>query len=129
MGEQGGVEGVFIHCFLDGRDTPPSSGADYVAALQKKIEDIGCGRIATVIGRYYAMDRDQRWERIQRAYDLLVNAGGARAQDPVTTISESDQRAGTDEFVEPLVGEHDKNGHRPTMQGREAPTVVNCLPD
>src|SRR5438552_18804880 len=79
MAKQRGVERVFIHCFLDGRDTPPSSGADYVAALQKKIEEIGCGKIATVIGRYYAMDRDQRWDSTQPAYDLLVNAVGARA--------------------------------------------------
>src|SRR6266851_2998454 len=103
MAKQRGVERVFIHCFLDGRDTPPSSGADYVAALQTKIEEIGCGKIATVIGRYYAMDRDQRWERIQRAYDLLVKGVGASAQDPVKAIRESYQRGVTDEFLEPIV--------------------------
>src|SRR5207253_4461856 len=92
MAKQRGVERVFVHCFLDGRDTPPSSAADYVAALQKKIEEIGCGRIATVIGRYYAMDRDKRWERIQRAYDLLVGAIGVRATDPVEAIKESCRR-------------------------------------
>src|SRR6266849_345758 len=114
MAKQRGVERVFVHCFLDGRDTPPSSAADYVAALQKKIEEIGCGRIATVIGRYYAMDRDQRWERIQRAYDLLVNAVGARAQDPVKAIRESYQRGVTDEFVEPIVIQKpDREGGRP----------------
>src|SRR5439155_22284256 len=89
MAKQRGVERVFIHCFLDGRDTPPSSGSDYFAALQRKIEEIGCGKIATVIGRYYAMDRDKRWERIQCAYDLLVSGAGARAQDPVEAIRES----------------------------------------
>src|SRR5438552_8878450 len=73
MAKQRGDERVFVHCFLDGRDTPPSSAVSYVAALQAKIEEIGCGRIATIIGRYYGMDRDKRWERIQRAYDLLVN--------------------------------------------------------
>src|SRR5437870_12964131 len=102
MAKQRGDERVFVHCFLDGRDTPPSSAADYVAALQTKIEEIGGGRIATVIGRYYAMDRDKRWERIQRAYDLLVNAVGARTTDPVKAIRESYQRGVTDEFVEPI---------------------------
>src|SRR4030095_8862767 len=73
------LDQIFIHCFLDGRDTPPSSGAHYVATLQKKIEEIGCGEIATVVGRYYAMDRDKRWERTQRADDLLTKASGGRA--------------------------------------------------
>ena len=67
LAKQCGLERVFIHCFLDGRDTPPSSGAQYVAALQKKIDEIGCGQIASVVGRYYAMDRDKRWEKIGRA--------------------------------------------------------------
>src|SRR5207237_8179574 len=89
MAKQRGVERVFGHCFLDGRDTPPSSAADYIAALQKKMAEIGCGQIATVVGRYYAMDRDRRWERIQRAYDLLVNAVGKRAREPVGAIEES----------------------------------------
>jgi 2,3-bisphosphoglycerate-independent phosphoglycerate mutase len=103
MAKQRGLERVFVHCFLDGRDTPPSSAADYVAALQQKITEIGCGRIATVVGRYYAMDRDKRWERTQRAYDLLVNAVGARAADAVKAIQESYQHGVTDEFVEPIV--------------------------
>src|SRR5882672_10761748 len=63
LAKQRGLERVFIHCFLDGRDTPPSAAAHYVEALQKKIEEIGCGQIASLIGRYYAMDRDKRWER------------------------------------------------------------------
>src|SRR5687767_7710416 len=69
MAKDRGVERVFVHCFLDGRDTPPTSAAAYVAALQEQIEKIGCGRIASVVGRYYAMDRDKRWERTRRAYD------------------------------------------------------------
>src|SRR5205809_2793396 len=100
MAKQLELQRVFVHCFLDGRDTPPSSAADYVAALQRKIEEIGCGQIASVVGRYYAMDRDKRWERIQRAYDLLVSGAGARAQDPVEAIRESYQRGVTDEFLE-----------------------------
>src|SRR5437016_8129839 len=103
MAKQRGVERVFGHCFLDGRDTPPSSAADYIAALQKKMAEIGCGQIATVVGRYYALDRDRRRQRIQRASDLLVNAVGKRAKDPVEAIKESYQRGVTDEFVEPVV--------------------------
>ena len=129
MAKQRGVERVFIHCFLDGRDTPPSSAADYVAALQTKIEEIGCGRIATVIGRYYAMDRDKRWERIQRAYDLLVNAVGARALDPVKAIRESYQRGVTDEFVEPIVVENESDNPVATIQGGDAVIFFNFRPD
>ena len=78
MAKQSGMEQVYIHCFLDGRDTPPSSAVQYLAVLQKKIEEIGCGEIATVVGRYYAMDRDKRWERTQRAYDLLARGIGEK---------------------------------------------------
>ncbi len=103
LAKQRGLERVFIHCFLDGRDTPPSSAVNYVAALQKKIEEIGCGQIATIIGRYYAMDRDKRWERTERAYELLVQGKGERATDPVAAIRRSYERGITDEFVEPTV--------------------------
>src|SRR5882724_2132086 len=129
MAKQRGVERVFIHCFLDGRDTPPSSAADYVAALQTKIEEISCGRIATVIGRYYAMDRDKRWERIQRAYDLLVNAVGARTKDPVKAIRESYQRGVTDEFVEPIVVTRDGDEPVATIQEGDAVIFFNFRPD
>ena len=129
MAKQRGVERVFIHCFLDGRDTPPSSGADYVAALQKKIEEIGCGKIATVIGRYYAMDRDRRWERILRAYDLLVKGVGARAQDPVKAIRESYQRGVTDEFIEPMVVENENGEPAATIQDGDAVIFFNFRPD
>src|SRR5215470_12312778 len=95
-----GLDHVYIHCFLDGRDTPPSSGAQYVAALQRKLNEIGCGEIATVVGRYYAMDRDRRWERTQRAFDLLTKVAGQRALDPIAAINESYVRGVTDEFVE-----------------------------
>ncbi len=78
MAKDRGVERVFVHSFLDGRDTPPSSATQYVAALQRKMDDIGCGEIATLVGRYYAMDRDKRWERTKRAYDLLTKAVGER---------------------------------------------------
>jgi 2,3-bisphosphoglycerate-independent phosphoglycerate mutase len=103
LAKQRGLERVFVHCFLDGRDTPPASGAHYVAELQKKIAEIGYGQIASLIGRYYAMDRDKRWERTQRAYELLVNGKGDPATDPVATIQRSYLRGVTDEFIEPIV--------------------------
>jgi len=96
------LDQVFVHCFLDGRDTPPSSGTHYIAALQRKMTEIGCGEIATVVGRYYAMDRDKRLERTQRAYDLLTKAIGERATDPIAAIEASYARGVTDEFVEPV---------------------------
>jgi 2,3-bisphosphoglycerate-independent phosphoglycerate mutase len=96
------LDQVFVHCFLDGRDTPPTSGTHYVAALQRKLAEIGCGEIATVVGRYYAMDRDKRWERTNRAYDLLTKAIGERETDPIAAIHGSYERGVTDEFVEPI---------------------------
>ena len=102
MAKDHGLERVYIHCFLDGRDTPPSSATTYVAALQRKILEIGCGEIATITGRYYAMDRDKRWERTQRAYDLLTKAIGEHANAPVAAIKQSYERGITDEFVEPI---------------------------
>ncbi|MEK6279576.1 MAG: 2,3-bisphosphoglycerate-independent phosphoglycerate mutase [Acidobacteriota bacterium] len=103
MARDRGVERVYIHCFLDGRDTSPTSAIFYVESLEKMIEEIGCGKIATLIGRYYAMDRDKRWERTQRAYDLLVHGKGEPAQDPIAAIKHSYARGITDEFVEPIV--------------------------
>ena len=97
------VRRVFVHCFLDGRDTPPSSAKTYVAAMQEKCREIGVGEVASLCGRYYAMDRDNRWERIERAYKMLVNGEGARATDPLATIQASYERNVTDEFVEPVV--------------------------
>ena len=102
MARARGLQRVYIHCFLDGRDTPPSSAFRYVEALQVKCADIG-GQIATVVGRYYAMDRDKRWERTKRAYDMLVYAEGERAADPVAAVKHSYERGVTDEFVEPIV--------------------------
>ncbi len=94
---------VFVHCFLDGRDTPPSSADGYVAAMREKCAQIGVGEIATVCGRYYAMDRDKRWERTERAYKMLVHGEGEKTNDPVAAIKRSYERGVTDEFVEPCV--------------------------
>jgi 2,3-bisphosphoglycerate-independent phosphoglycerate mutase len=103
MAKDRGLRRVFVHCFLDGRDTPPSSAVRYIAAMQEKCREIGVGEIATVCGRYYAMDRDKRWERVERAYKLLVEGEGVRTTDPVAAIKQSYEHNITDEFVEPIV--------------------------
>ncbi|MBA2703921.1 MAG: 2,3-bisphosphoglycerate-independent phosphoglycerate mutase [Blastocatellia bacterium] len=97
------VRRLFVHCFLDGRDTPPSSAEKYVAAMQDKLNEIGIGKIATVVGRYFAMDRDKRWERTERAFNLLVKSEGLRTSDPLAAIRQSYEHGITDEFVEPIV--------------------------
>ncbi len=103
MARHYGAKRVFVHCFLDGRDTPPSSAAKYLAAMQDKCREIGVGEIATVVGRYYAMDRDKRWERTERAYKMLVQGEGQRTSDPIAAIRKSYEQNVTDEFVEPIV--------------------------
>src|SRR5207249_3533559 len=103
MARDRGLRRVYVHCFLDGRDTPPESAEKYVAAMEDKCREIGVGKIASLIGRYYAMDRDKRWERTERAYKLLVHADGERVADPLAAIQKSYERRVTDEFVEPIV--------------------------
>ena len=98
-----GLENTFIHCFMDGRDVPPTSGAEYIEQLQNELARIGLGKIATVSGRYYAMDRDNRWERVVKAYDAMVNGEGVKAPDPVAMIHQSYADGVTDEFIVPAV--------------------------
>ena len=98
-----GVEQVFVHAFLDGRDTPPQSGAGFLAEMEQQMRTIGAGRLATLAGRYYAMDRDRRWERIERAFRAMVLGEGVRAADPGMAVRASYERGVTDEFLEPVV--------------------------
>ena len=99
-----GVKEIFIHAFLDGRDTDPNSGQDYVAELVEKLDGMGAGQVASVCGRYWAMDRDKRWDRVNRAWDLLTRGEGAvSATDPVQAIRDSYAAGATDEFLEPTV--------------------------
>src|SRR5882672_189318 len=120
MAKDRDVRRVFVHCFLDGRDTPPSSAEKYVAAMQEKCREIGAGEIATVVGRYYAMDRDKHWERIERAYKLLVHGEGQRTIDPLTAIRQSYEHNVTDEFVEPIVVTRANDGPVATIQEGES---------
>jgi 2,3-bisphosphoglycerate-independent phosphoglycerate mutase len=129
MAKQHGLQRVYVHGFLDGRDTPPASAYGYVEALQVKCAEIGCGRIASVIGRYYAMDRDKRWERTERAYKLLVGAEGERVIDPVEAIKRSYERGVTDEFVEPIVVERETGEPVATLEENDAVIFFNFRPD
>ncbi|HEU4767569.1 MAG TPA: 2,3-bisphosphoglycerate-independent phosphoglycerate mutase [Pyrinomonadaceae bacterium] len=129
MAKDEGVDRVFVHCFLDGRDTPPSSATQYIAALQRKMQEIGCGEIASVVGRYYAMDRDKRWERTQRAYDLLTKAIGFRTTDPLEAIAESYQRGVTDEFVEPVAIVRKDGAPVATIENGDSVVFFNFRPD
>jgi len=104
MARENKVARVFVHCFMDGRDTPPNSGIDFLRQLEQKMREYGVGRIATVIGRYYAMDRDNRWERIEKAYRAMVHGDAeANSPDPIAAIRASYEKGTTDEFVLPTV--------------------------
>ena len=103
MAKARGVERVYVHCFLDGRDVPPTSGAGYIGRLQEKCAALGNAKIATVQGRFWGMDRDKRWERVEKGYNAIVCGEGAADPDPVHAIEESYKAGVTDEFVEPVV--------------------------
>jgi len=104
MAKRHKVENVFVHCFMDGRDTPPTSGRDYLRQLQQKMRGLGIGRVATIVGRYYAMDRDNRWERVELAYRAVVyGEADTQSDDPVAAVERSYEQGVTDEFVKPIV--------------------------
>ena len=103
MAKQQGVKDVYVHAFLDGRDVPPQSAQPYIEELEAKCKEIGVGKIATVAGRYYAMDRDHRWDREQKAYEAIAHAEGVVADDPVAGLKASYENGVNDEFVVPFV--------------------------
>lgn len=108
MAKRAGLEKVYVHCFLDGRDVPPTSGADFMQSLCDKLDEIGTGSVATVMGRFYAMDRDNAWDRVQKAYNAMVLGEGIHEEDPVEAIKNSYSNDVTDEFVLPTIT--DKSG-------------------
>ncbi len=103
LAKQEGVEKVYVHAFLDGRDVPPSSAAEYLEELEAKLKEIGVGKIATISGRYYAMDRDKRWDRVQKAYDAIALGEGVKQPTAAVAIKKSYEEDKTDEFVVPAV--------------------------
>jgi len=103
MAADHGLTEVYIHAFMDGRDTPPTSGLDYISQLQHELVWIGTGRLATISGRFYAMDRDTRWERVQVAWQAIVDGQGVLGRDPVQAVKDAYHRGETDEFIRPTV--------------------------
>ncbi len=128
MAKRHGLSKVYVHCFLDGRDTPPESGKDFVQALQDKMEEIGVGQIATVSGRYYAMDRDNRWDRIEKAYAALTKGEGVTANSGVEAVAQSYEKGETDEFVLPTVVLTD-GAPTATIQDGDSIIFFNFRPD
>ena len=125
MAKQNGVDRVFVHCFMDGRDTLPTSGADYTQQLQQKMREYSVGRIATVSGRYYAMDRDKKWDRELKAFEAMVNGKGEGGTyvDAVQGVKESYNRGVTDEFIVPFVCVDNRGA--PVARIRDQDTVIN----
>jgi 2,3-bisphosphoglycerate-independent phosphoglycerate mutase len=101
--KRGLLKRVYVHVILDGRDTSPRAGAEYLQRLQSKMQDVGVGQVASVIGRFYTMDRDKRWERVKRGYDLMVHGVGAASTDALSAVRRCYESEVTDEFIEPIV--------------------------
>ena len=128
MAKRNGLEKVYVHCFLDGRDTPPASGKGYVEELEAEMKKIGVGEIATVSGRYYAMDRDKNYDRVKFAYDAMTKGEGGKAQSAAEGVQASYDNGKTDEFVVPFVVE--KNGVPvATIQDKDSVVFFNFRPD
>ncbi|MFR3728818.1 2,3-bisphosphoglycerate-independent phosphoglycerate mutase [Lacrimispora sp.] len=128
LAKRNGLEKVYVHCFLDGRDTPPASGKGFVEALEAKMKELGVGKVASVAGRYYAMDRDNRWDRVERAYRALSKGEGNYAQSATEGIQASYDAKVFDEFVEPLVV---TEGGKPlaTVKNHDSVIFFNFRPD
>ena len=128
LAKKEGLSKVYVHCFLDGRDTPPASGKDYVQQLSDKMQEIGVGEIASVMGRYYAMDRDNRWDRVELAYNAMVKGIGHTADSGVAAVQQSYDDGKNDEFVIPTVVV--KNGAPvATIQDEDSVIFFNFRPD
>ncbi len=120
---------VFVHCFTDGRDKPPASGEGFINELEDKMQEIGVGRIASVMGRYYVMDRDKRWDRVKLAYDALVHGEGLKAKSAVDAIEQSYQREEFDEFVKPTLITNDDGEPITTIKENDAIIFYNFRKD
>ncbi len=128
MAKRCGLTKVYVHCFMDGRDTPPDSGKGYIKDLQDKMKEIGVGEIATVSGRYYAMDRDNRWDRVEKAYRALTEGAGDTAECPVCGMNASYEKGVVDEFVVPFVVLKDGKP-KATIKNDDSVIFFNFRPD
>ena len=128
LAKRHGLEKVYVHCFLDGRDTPPASGADYIKELYEKMQELGVGQIASVMGRYYAMDRDNRWDRVEKAYRAIAFGEGIQAECPYDAVKASYEKEVYDEFVVPTVIMRDG---KPTATVNDGDSIIffNFRPD
>ena len=128
LAKREGVEKVYVHCFMDGRDTSPTSGKEFIEELQQKMAELGVGEIATIIGRYYVMDRDNRWDRVEKAYRALTLGEGKRESDAVKAMEASYAEEVTDEFIVPTVLEKDG---KPVATVSDKDTIIfyNFRPD
>ena len=128
LAKRHGLEHVYVHCFLDGRDTPPASGADYIKELYEKMQELGVGQIASVMGRYYAMDRDNRWDRVEKAYRAIAFGEGIQAECPYDAVKASYEQEVYDEFVVPTVIMRDG---KPTATVNDGDSIIffNFRPD
>ncbi|TYP53271.1 2,3-bisphosphoglycerate-independent phosphoglycerate mutase [Thermosediminibacter litoriperuensis] len=124
-----GLDKVYVHAFLDGRDVPPANAAVYIERLEKEMAQIGVGRIATIAGRYYAMDRDRRWERTEKAYNAMVLGEGLRAESAVEALEEAYKRGETDEFVIPTVITDAEGKPAGTVEAGDSIIFFNFRPD
>lgn len=128
LAKREGLKKVYVHCFLDGRDTPPASGKDFIEQLEAKIKEIGVGEIALVSGRYYAMDRDNRWDRVEACYNAMTKAEAKEADDAKEAVAASYEEGKTDEFVLPTVIVKDKKAVA-TVKENDAVIFFNFRPD
>lgn len=127
LAKDAGLPEAYVHCFLDGRDVSPTSGAGFVKELYEYTQQIGFGKIATVCGRYYAMDRDNRWDRVQKAYDMMTKGAETLSDCPYSTIKASYESGVTDEFIQPTSVNH--NGKAVTVENGDAVIFFNFRPD
>ena len=129
MAASHGLKKVYIHAFMDGRDTPPSSGINYINQLQDEMARIGTGRLASISGRFYAMDRDKRWDRVQVACQALVDGQGVGASDPVQALQDAYNRGETDEFIRPIVLLDEKSEPVATVKDNDIVLMFNFRAD
>jgi len=129
LAKKEGLDEVYIHAFLDGRDVSPDSGKHFVEQLNAKIEEVGIGTIATVQGRYYAMDRDKRWERVEKSYRAIVYGDGPKYTDPLQAVTESYTKSVFDEFVEPTVIVNEQGNPVGTVESGDSIVFLNFRPD